>query len=215
MKTSVFKKCFLVLLVISSWANCIESINLKLGANCNFFLTSISNNPFQKVDFPSPIEISIRQRLLKKLSLEYGVGYYSRTEYSQIDATSIGSDGYTINNNKYASFELRSNYVNAFVLPELDFNVAFLNLYFNAGPHFEYYVNTYYNKFEVSKGIENDPDAERMLLSVSQGVGGTICVKRIILGLECTFLENITKVYSNSSNTFLNVMFKANVGYQF
>jgi hypothetical protein len=147
--------------------------------------------------------------------LEYGIGYVSHTEYSQIDATSIGSDGYTIVNGNPLSFELRSNYVNAFALPELDFNVAFVNLYVKAGPHLEYYVNTYYDKFGENKGIRNDPDAERMVVSVSQGAGSTICVKRVILGLECTCLENITKVYSNSSNTFLNVMCNAIVGYQF
>jgi hypothetical protein len=65
MKTSVLKKCVLVLLVISSGASCIESINLKLGANLNYFFSPVFSTLFKKLIFLRRLKSSFVKGYLK------------------------------------------------------------------------------------------------------------------------------------------------------
>jgi hypothetical protein len=213
----MIKRIIPFLLLLYFRGNCIEGINLKLGMNLNYLISKGSGNSFQQIDIPSPVEISLQQKIVKKLDIEYGIGYNSRSEYSEIEVTTIDPNDLsnTIRVLGKAGFEFQSNYINVFVLPTLDFNFVPLHLYFKVGPHLEYYLNTYTKDFNNNESTKIISNVEKMVISTSQRTGVYIALRKITVGIELMCLENITKVFVNSHDSFVNFNVNSLIGYQF
>ncbi len=206
---------FVLLLYLNS--NCSETVNLRVGMTFNYLVSSILGNSFQKIDLPSPVEISLQEKLIKILQIEYGIGYNSRTEYAEIETTTMdpNAPSYTLLYSGKASFESRLNYLNTYVLPTVDLDLFPIHIFFKIGPHLEYYMNTYTKDFDNNRSIVINSNAEKFIFSTSQRTGVYVTLGKINLGIEFMCLENITRIFKSGNVSFLNFNINPLIGYQF